>query len=236
MEGILQGDHIHDASGVEVIHDRDCLRGIQDEGEVDLGQLQTVPVVPILQQGDQLEITREACDVVDQRGVGTEVSYQEFHELPQDAAGAESGEEFTQALAAEGKVGMGEDKGTLLIPGGNLVQGKRPHDAVAGQDEDGSDFPLMRQTSKMFVDPELFDDILKREKVPVRIGGSWYGCDARARDPLGSYLDRNAIDVLPQISGLESSVLVAIPMRGAHRCVRTGWFPPAGVPPATPFG
>ena len=73
---------------------------------------------------------------------------------------------------------MGENKGTLLIPGGDLVQGKRPHDAVAGQGEDRPDLPLSSQSCKILVDPKLSDDSLKREKVPVSIGCCRYGCDA----------------------------------------------------------
>ena len=51
----------------------------------------------------------------------------------------------------------------------DLAQGKGLHDAVAGLSEDRPDLPLMSQSCKILINPELFDDILKREKVPVSI-------------------------------------------------------------------
>jgi len=71
----------------------------------------------MLQQGDELEVTREAHNVVDQRGIDTEAPHQEFHELLRYTTGAEISKELAQTLAAEREVGMGENKGTLLVPG-----------------------------------------------------------------------------------------------------------------------
>lgn len=46
---------------------------------------------------------------MDQREVGIEASYQEFHKLLRHTAGAEIGKEFADALTAEGKVRVGEN-------------------------------------------------------------------------------------------------------------------------------
>ncbi len=101
---------------------------------------------------------------------------------------------------------MGENKGTLFIPGGDLVHGKRSYDAVACQGEDRFLFPSTSQSSKIVVDPEFTDDILKREEVSVSMGGCWYGGDAG--DPFGSHFYRDAVDVLPEIPGCVADLLL----------------------------
>ncbi|MBP2145674.1 hypothetical protein J2129_001128 [Methanofollis sp. W23] len=59
-------EDIDDAAGIDIVHDWNRVLGVEDEQEVDLRQIETVPIITVFEEQNEMGVTGQAGDVIDQ--------------------------------------------------------------------------------------------------------------------------------------------------------------------------
>lgn len=83
---------------------------IEDEREIDLRQIRTIPIIAVFEERDELGVTGQTGDVIDQDRVSTDAPGKRRHKCIRNTAFTNLGEEFTDPLAGEREVAIRQEE------------------------------------------------------------------------------------------------------------------------------
>jgi hypothetical protein len=69
-DSIFKGGEVHDTARIDIIHERDSRDRVNDQGKVDLREVQVVAVVPVFKEIDEWGVGGQRRDIVYKCGAG----------------------------------------------------------------------------------------------------------------------------------------------------------------------